>query len=171
MPPSPSRDELRRLVAHLARFEPDQRRTKHQLSSTAGSSRYNQSGTFTYVDGSTGKAGSFLLAQNDFLRAFVPMAFSDSAKVTACKVAIKSIAGCARVSSVEGRFDAKNRVYRRRGRIGASSKAEPRIGVAAKAFMGNRRAEAMLGKVLMQDLPSPICSKESSVEDQIGFGF
>jgi hypothetical protein len=39
-----------------------------------------QSGSFTRTDGSTGQAGSFILAQNNFAREFVPIAVSDAAK-------------------------------------------------------------------------------------------
>ena len=39
-----------------------------------------QSGSFTRTDGSTGQAGSFILAQNNFVREFVPITVSDAAK-------------------------------------------------------------------------------------------
>ena len=39
-----------------------------------------QSGNFTRMDDSTGQAGSFILAQNNFVRAFVPIAVSADAK-------------------------------------------------------------------------------------------
>ena len=39
-----------------------------------------QSGSFTRTDGSTGQAGSFILAQNNFAREFVPITVSDAAK-------------------------------------------------------------------------------------------
>ena len=39
-----------------------------------------QSGSFTRADGSTSQAGSFILAQNNFAREFVPIAVSDAAK-------------------------------------------------------------------------------------------
>jgi len=39
-----------------------------------------QSGSFTRTDGSAGQAGSFVLAQNNFSREFVPIVVSDAAK-------------------------------------------------------------------------------------------
>jgi hypothetical protein len=39
-----------------------------------------KTGTFTRVDGSTSQAGSFILAQNNFVRAFPAIAISDAAK-------------------------------------------------------------------------------------------
>lgn len=55
------------------------------LSSSAGSTNYTdailaQSGTFSRADGSTGQAGSFILAQNNFIRAFTPITVSTEAK-------------------------------------------------------------------------------------------
>ena len=55
------------------------------LSSTAGSTKYTdailaQSGSYTRVDGSTGQAGSFILAQNNFVRSFVPITVSAEAQ-------------------------------------------------------------------------------------------
>ena len=120
------------------------------LTSTASSTSYAngnatlvQTGSFTRTDGSAGQAGSFILAQ-DFVSAFMPMALIDVAKVTPCKVATKSIAGCACRVWAKGGFDAKNRVCRWRGPIGIFCKAEQRIGAPVKAFMGNGRADAML---------------------------
>ncbi|MDC6180658.1 calcium-binding protein [Ralstonia solanacearum] len=40
-----------------------------------------QSGTFTRADGSSGQAGSFILAQNNFVRKFTPITVSDAANV------------------------------------------------------------------------------------------
>jgi Ca2+-binding RTX toxin-like protein len=55
------------------------------LTSTASSTRYTdailaQSGSFTRTDGSTGQAGSFILAQNNFIRSFTPITVSTEAK-------------------------------------------------------------------------------------------
>jgi hypothetical protein len=55
------------------------------LTSQASSSRYTdailaQSGNYTRVDGSTGQAGSFILAQNNFIRSFAPITVSTEAK-------------------------------------------------------------------------------------------
>jgi hypothetical protein len=56
-----------------------------KLGSSATNTNYGdailvQSGTFTRADASTGQAGSFILAQNNFLREFTPIAVSDAAK-------------------------------------------------------------------------------------------
>lgn len=56
-----------------------------QLTSVAPSTPYTdailaQSGSFTRSDGSTGQAGSFILAQNNFIRAFTPITVSEQAK-------------------------------------------------------------------------------------------
>jgi Ca2+-binding RTX toxin-like protein len=55
------------------------------LASTAvnvshGDATLTQTGSFTRADGSTGQAGSFVLGQNNFLRAFEPIALSEAAK-------------------------------------------------------------------------------------------
>ena len=55
------------------------------LASTASGTNYGdailaQSGSFTRVNGGTGQVGSFILAQNSFVREFVPIAASDAAK-------------------------------------------------------------------------------------------
>ena len=55
------------------------------LASRADNTNYGdailaQSGSFTRTDGSTGQAGSFILAQNNFAREFVPITVSDAAK-------------------------------------------------------------------------------------------
>lgn len=39
-----------------------------------------RSGTFTRADGSSGQAGSFILAQNNFVREFAPIAVSEAAQ-------------------------------------------------------------------------------------------
>ena len=54
------------------------------LGSTATGTNYGdailaQSGTFTRADGSSGQAGSFILAQNSFVRAFTPITVSAAA--------------------------------------------------------------------------------------------
>ena len=59
--------------------------TNIKLGSNAASTSYRdailaQSSTFTRADGSTGQAGSFILAQNNFLRQFAPNPVSDAAK-------------------------------------------------------------------------------------------
>ena len=56
-----------------------------ELDSTATDINYGdailaQSGNFTRSDGSTGHAGSFILAQNNFVRQFTPIAVSAAAK-------------------------------------------------------------------------------------------
>jgi Ca2+-binding RTX toxin-like protein len=56
-----------------------------ELASTAAGTQYTdailaQSGSFTRSDGSTGQAGSFILAQNNFIRAFTPITVSEQAK-------------------------------------------------------------------------------------------
>ena len=55
------------------------------LASTAVNHNYGDAllvrdGSFTRADGSTGQAGSFILAQNHFVRAFSPITASDAAK-------------------------------------------------------------------------------------------
>lgn len=50
------------------------------LSKSYGDAILTQDGTFTRSDGSTGEAGSFILAQNSFVREFAPIAVSDEAK-------------------------------------------------------------------------------------------
>src|SRR5262249_35655189 len=50
------------------------------VSTNYGDAILKQSGTFTRADGSTGQAGSFILAQNNFARQFTPIAISADAK-------------------------------------------------------------------------------------------
>ena len=62
------------------------------LGSTATTTNYGdailaRSGTFTRADGSSGQAGSFILAQNNFVRQFVPITVSAAAQ------ALPNIAG------------------------------------------------------------------------------
>jgi len=81
-------DELQTLAdSHIASIS---------LTSTAGITQYTdsmlvQSGSFTRVDGqgntSTGQAGSFILAQNNFVHSFTPITVSDAAR------ALPNIAG------------------------------------------------------------------------------
>ncbi|NJZ84189.1 calcium-binding protein [Ralstonia solanacearum] len=59
--------------------------TSIKLASDRANTNYGdailaQSSTFTRSDGSTGQAGSFILAQNNFVREFTPIAVSDAAK-------------------------------------------------------------------------------------------
>jgi hypothetical protein len=59
--------------------------TSIQLGSSATNTLYRdailaQSGTFTRANGSTGQAGSFILAQNNFTRSFSPITVSPQAK-------------------------------------------------------------------------------------------
>ncbi|CAH0445934.1 hypothetical protein LMG10661_02077 [Ralstonia syzygii subsp. syzygii] len=59
--------------------------TSIKLASDRANTNYGdailaQSGTFTRSDGSTGQAGSFILAQNNFVREFTPITVSDAAK-------------------------------------------------------------------------------------------
>ncbi|AXW07499.1 calcium-binding protein [Ralstonia solanacearum] len=59
--------------------------TSIKLASDRANTNYGdailaQSGTFTRSDGSTGQAGSFILAQNTFVREFTPITVSDAAK-------------------------------------------------------------------------------------------
>ncbi len=59
--------------------------TSIKLGSTTTNTNYGdailaQSGTFTRADGSSGQAGSFILAQNNFVRQFTPITVSDAAK-------------------------------------------------------------------------------------------
>jgi hypothetical protein len=58
--------------------------TSIKLGSTATNTAYSdailaQSSTFTRADGSLGQAGSFILAQNNFVRQFTPITVSDTA--------------------------------------------------------------------------------------------
>ena len=113
------------------------------LSSTASSTNYAngnatlvQSGSFTRTDGSAGQAGSFILAQDNFIRVFEPIALGTAAKAVAHGIATKSIAGCARRLGAKGRFDANNGMYRHRGPIGAPCKAKRRIGFRCEVLYG-----------------------------------
>ncbi|WP_412770172.1 calcium-binding protein [Ralstonia pseudosolanacearum] len=59
--------------------------TSIKLASDRANTNYGdailaQSGTFTRSDGSNGQAGSFILAQNSFVREFTPITVSDMAK-------------------------------------------------------------------------------------------
>ncbi|OYQ04864.1 hypothetical protein B7R79_01310 [Ralstonia solanacearum] len=60
--------------------------TSIKLASDRANTNYGdailaQSGTFTRADGSSGQAGSFILAQNNFVREFTPITVSDAANV------------------------------------------------------------------------------------------
>ncbi|MHA6908105.1 calcium-binding protein [Ralstonia pseudosolanacearum] len=60
--------------------------TSIKLASDRANTNYGdailaQSGTFTRSDGSAGQAGSFILAQNNFVREFTPITVSDAANV------------------------------------------------------------------------------------------
>jgi Ca2+-binding RTX toxin-like protein len=50
------------------------------VTTNYGDAILKQSSTFTRADGSTGQAGSFILAQNNFAREFLPITVSDGAK-------------------------------------------------------------------------------------------
>lgn len=59
--------------------------TSIKLGSSATNTNYGdailaQSSTFTRADGSSGQAGSFILAQNNFVRQFTPITIGDAAK-------------------------------------------------------------------------------------------
>ena len=64
-------------------------------SASYGDAILAQSGTYTRADGSVGQAGSFILAQNSFVREFTPITVSEAAK------ALPSIAGAGWVRDLQ----------------------------------------------------------------------